>query len=82
MPQLSRFLEKIVQETQQSEPEIMAQAFQVGLQQLWREHILGSYLKGEVTRETAIEKAGIDWVELVEHQHQAAMEDLQWGRHP
>tara|TARA_B100000749_G_C18365413_1_gene439357 strand:+ start:572 stop:892 length:321 start_codon:yes stop_codon:yes gene_type:complete len=68
IPQISSFLEKIVQETQQSEPEIIAQAFQVGLKQLWREPVLGSYLKGEVTREAAIEKAGIDWVELAEHQ--------------
>ena len=59
MPQISRFLEKTVQETQQSEPEIIAQAFQVGLKRLWREPVLGSYLKGEVTREAAIEKAGM-----------------------
>jgi hypothetical protein len=82
IPQISSFLEKIVQETQQSEPEIIAQAFQVGLKQLWRELVLGSYLKGEVTREAAIEKAGIDWVELAEHQCQAVLEDIQWGMNP
>jgi len=82
IPQISSFLEKIVQETQQSEPEIIAQAFQVGLKQLWRELVLGSYLKDEVTREVAIEKAGIDWVELAEHQCQAVLKDIQWGMNP
>jgi len=57
----------------------MAQAFQTGLRQLWRERILGQYLRGEITRDKAIEVAGIDWVELAERQHKAMMEDLAWA---
>lgn len=54
-------------------------AFQTGLRQLWREYILGCYLREEISREEAIEAAGIDWVELAERQREAMMEDLEWA---
>jgi hypothetical protein len=37
-----------------------------GLRQLWRERIFGRYLRGEISRDEAIETAGIDWVELAD----------------
>lgn len=57
----------------------MARAFQTGLKQLWREQVLGRYLRGEISRDKAMELAGIDWVELAERQHKAMMEDLEWA---
>ncbi|MGA9351406.1 MAG: hypothetical protein WBW48_21720 [Anaerolineae bacterium] len=54
-------------------------AFRTGVRQLWRERILGHYLRGEIGRNEAIEAVGIDWVELAERQHQAMMEDLAWA---
>jgi hypothetical protein len=54
-------------------------AVETGLRQLWRERILGRYLRGHVSRDQAIEAAGIDWVELAERQHKAMMEDLAWA---
>ena len=68
-----------MRETHKPEAELMAQALQTGLRQLCRERILGRYLRGEITREKAIEGAGIDWVELAERQHQAMLEDLAWA---
>jgi hypothetical protein len=73
------YLERLARETNKPEAEVMALAFQVGLKQLWRERILGQYLRGEMTREEAINEAGIDWVELAERQHQAMLEDLAWA---
>jgi len=67
-------------ELHKPEAEIMAMAFEAGLRQLWRERTLGQYLRGEVTREKAIEIVGIDWVELAEQQHAAMIEDLAWAR--
>ena len=74
-----KYLETIIQETKKPEAEVMAQAFQTGLRQMWRERVLGRYLRGEITRDKAIESAGIDWVELAERQHQAMLEDLAWA---
>ena len=68
-----------MRETHKPEAEVMARAFQTGLRQLWRERVLGQFLRGKLTRDKAIELAGIDWVELAERQHKAMMEDLAWA---
>ena len=75
----SSFLENLTKETQKPESEVISMAFQTGIKQLWREHILGQYLRGNISRDEAIESAGIDWVELAERQREATMEDLAWA---
>jgi hypothetical protein len=79
METVSGYLETLVRETKKPEAEVIALALRAGLQQLWRERVLGRYLRGEITRGEAVEAAGIDWVDLAERQHQAALEDLDWG---
>ena len=73
------FLENLTRETHQAESEVISMAFQTGIKQLWREHILGKYLRGNISRGEAIESVGIDWVELADRQRQATMEDLAWA---
>jgi hypothetical protein len=73
------FLENLTRETHQAESEVISMAFQTGIKQLWREHILGKYLRGNISRGEAIESVGIDWVELADRQRQAIMEDLAWA---
>jgi hypothetical protein len=46
---------------------------------LCRERTLGRYLRGEISRQEAVEQAGIDWVDLAEQQHAAMTEDLAWA---
>ncbi|MDP2854674.1 MAG: hypothetical protein Q8O28_10585 [Smithellaceae bacterium] len=79
MSEMINYLESLVRETHKPEAEIVARAFQTGLRQLWREQILGRYLRGEISRDKAINLAGIDYVELAERQHSAMMEDLAWA---
>ncbi|MFH1929019.1 MAG: hypothetical protein ABIK79_12730 [Chloroflexota bacterium] len=73
------YLKALVRETHKPETEVIGLALQTGLRQLWREHVLGRYLRGATTRDEAIEAVGIDWVELAERQHEAMMEDLAWA---
>ena len=73
------YLEALTREMHKPETEIMTMAFQVGLRQLWREHVLGQYLRDEISREETIAAVGIDWVELAERQHAAMLEDLAWA---
>ena len=73
------YLEMLSRETDKSESEVMTIAFQKGVQQMWRERILGRYLQKEITRDEAIETVGVDWVELAERQHEAMMEDIKWA---
>ncbi len=73
------YLETLIRETRKPESEVMTKAFQIGLRQLWREHILGRYLRHEISRGEAIESVGIDWVNLAERQKEAMMEDMAWA---
>ncbi|MDZ7724068.1 MAG: hypothetical protein U5R06_14990 [candidate division KSB1 bacterium] len=79
MTETLTFIEELSRETNKSESEVISMAFQTGIRQLRREHILGQYLRGEILRETAVERVGIDWVEMAEHQHKAMQEDLAWA---
>jgi len=79
MPEMINYLEALVRETHIPEAEIVARAFQTGLRQLWREQILGRYLRAEISRDKAITLAGIDYVELAERQRDAMLEDLEWA---
>jgi hypothetical protein len=82
MTNVLTYLETLVRESQKPEAEVIALAFQAGLRQLWRERTLGRYLRGEISREEAIEAAGIDWVEMADRQQKAVLEDLAWALEP
>ena len=79
MQTVTTYLQRLVQETQKSEAEVITQAIESGLRQLWRERVLACFLRGELSREEAIEAVGIDWVDLAERQHAAMLEDLDWA---
>ena len=79
MDTVTTYLDTLVRETHKSEAEVMTWAFQVGLRQLWRERVLGQYLRNEISHDAEIEAIGIDWVDLAERQHQAMLEDVTWG---
>ena len=73
------YLESLVRDTHKTEAEVVAMAFETGLRQLWREQVLGRYLRGEIARNDAIESVGIDWVEMADRQTAAVNEDLVWA---
>ena len=79
MSAAASLLEDLIRDTQKPEAEVVALATEAGLRQLWREHLLGRYLRGKLNRQQAIEAVGIDWVDMAERQHLAMAEDMQWG---
>ena len=76
---ITDYLELLTRETETSEAEVMARALETGLRQLWRDHLIGAYLRGKATREATVGLVGIDWVELAERQNRATQEDLEWA---
>jgi len=44
----------------------MTKAFQIGLRQLSRKHVLGRYLHYEISRDEAIESVGSNCLDLAE----------------
>ena len=79
MIKLSDTLTILAAEIHKSEAEVIAMAVNAGIKQLWRERTLGLYLKGALSRETAVERVGIDLVKLAERQHKAMLEDIKWA---
>jgi hypothetical protein len=79
MKSLLNYLEVLARETHKPEAEVLTSAFKTGLRQLWREYILGCYLRNEISRKEAIDAVGIDWVEMAERQHKAMVEDVNWA---
>jgi hypothetical protein len=55
MTKAGAYLETIVRETHKTEADVVAMAFETGLRQLWRERILGCYLRGAISRDEPIE---------------------------
>lgn len=76
---VAEVLKTLADESNQSEAQIVSQALESGLKQLWRDRVLAQYLKKLITRQEAIEQVGLDFVELAERQSQAVMEDIQWA---
>ena len=79
MTNVLTYVETLARETNKSESEVMTMALETGLRQLWRERVLGHYLRGDISRDETVKSVGIDWVELADHQHAAMMEDLTWA---
>ncbi|MGI9174884.1 MAG: hypothetical protein ACR2GR_06160 [Rhodothermales bacterium] len=79
METTATYLEKLVRETGKPEAEVIALALESGLRQLWRERVLGRYLRAEISRDEAVRAAGIDWVELAERQRDAMQDDVTWA---
>ncbi|MEW6367331.1 MAG: hypothetical protein AB1714_22085 [Acidobacteriota bacterium] len=72
-------IKTLSEELHKSEAEVIALAFECGIRSLWRDRILGKYLRGQMTRDEAVSAVGIDWVELAERQHAAMQADLAWA---
>lgn len=61
------------------ESEILEQALERGVEDLWIDVVLSRYLDNEIDRETAIELVGRDRVKRAEREVEAVEEDVQWG---
>jgi len=61
------------------ESEILEQALERGVEDLWIDVVLSRYLDNEIERETAIELVGRDRVKRAEREVEAVEEDVQWG---
>ncbi len=61
------------------ESEVLEQALERGVEDLWQELILSRYLNDELSREKAVEFVGADRVKRAEREVEAVEEDVRWG---
>jgi len=84
MPMTHTFREKmeyLVKTTGHAETEIVAEAIEKGLSELYRERVADSYLAGKLDRKQAVTELGEEAVEDLDYASRAIEKDVQWGLH-
>ena len=76
---VSERVREVAEVREVSESEVFEQAFERGLDALWKDIVLSKYLDGELTREAAIERVGPTNVERAERERDLAEQDVDWG---
>jgi hypothetical protein len=61
------------------ESEVFEQALERGLEDLWKDVILGRYFDGELSRGEAVELVGRATVDRAETEREAVEADVDWG---
>jgi predicted DNA-binding protein len=72
-------LDYLVQATGRAEAEIVAEAIEEGITELYRKQIADAYIAGELGREQAISELGEQTVEDLDYARRAVEQDVQWG---
>jgi len=76
---LTERVEELARDREVTESEILEQAIERGVEDLWTESILSKYVEGEIERERAVELVGLDRVKRADREVEAVEEDVEWG---
>lgn len=76
---LTEKIEELARYRGVSESEILEQAIERGVEDLWTKSVLSKYIEGEIERERAVELVGLDKVRQAEDEMEAVEEDIEWG---
>lgn len=72
-------LDYLVRKTGRKEAEIVAQAVDEGVSELYRKQISDAYLAGELDRRKAVHELGENCVADLDYARQAVDADIKWG---
>lgn len=72
-------LDYLVRTTGQAEADIMGQAVEQGLDELYRKQIADCYLSGQLDRKKAVAELGADAVEELDYARKSIESDIEWG---
>ncbi len=76
---VSERLQELAEHHGMDESAVVQQAVETGVETLYRDMVVSSYLADEITRQEAIEHLGIELVEEDETAREAVEEDVKWG---
>ncbi|ELZ15677.1 MULTISPECIES: hypothetical protein [Halobacteriales] len=76
---LTERVQEIAEARDVAESEILEQALERGVEDLWIDLVLSRYVNDEIDRETAIDLVGRDRVKRAERELQVVEDDVQWG---
>lgn len=72
-------LEYLVRATGRAEADIMAQAVQDGIDDIYRKQIAEAYLSNQLDRPDAVAELGADAVDELDFARRAVESDVKWG---
>ncbi|WP_254525990.1 hypothetical protein [Natrinema caseinilyticum] len=76
---LTERVQEIAEARDIPESEILEQALERGVEDLWMDVVLSRYVNDEIDRERAIELVGRDRVKRADRELQVVGEDVRWG---
>ncbi|ELY77223.1 hypothetical protein [Natrinema gari] len=76
---LTERVQEIAEARDVAESEILEQALERGVEDLWIDLVLSRYVNDEIDRGTAIDLVGRDRVKRAERELQVVEDDVQWG---
>jgi predicted DNA-binding protein len=76
---LGEKLDYLVRATGRAEAELVAQAVEQGLTELYRKQIADAYLAGELDRAQVLAELGEEAVESLDYARRAVEDDVRWG---
>jgi len=76
---LAPLLQLLAAESGGDQTAALAKVVEAGVQAIVRERTLARLVRGELSRDEAIEAVGLDWVVLTEQQAKAVEEDIAWA---
>ncbi len=76
---LAKKINSLSHEKNLSESQIIEEALEYGLNEMWKKYILSKYLKGDIEKEEAVKLVGLDKVKRAEREIKAVKEDIEWG---
>jgi len=79
MKSFTEELKFLKEKTGKDEAAILAQAVKVGIDNLFREYIITSYLNGEIKRNQVVKFLDPKKIAKIDAQKKAIDEDIEWG---
>lgn len=76
---LAKKIDSLSHEKNMSESQIIEEALEYGLNEMWIEYILSKYLRGDIDKEEAVKLVGLNRVKRAEREVQIIKEDVEWG---
>lgn len=76
---MRRKLDYLVRTTGRAEADIVAEAVDEGLTELYRRHIADAYLAGKIDRDKAVSELGKHAVGDLDYAREAVEADVAWG---
>ena len=77
--EVSERVREIARHRDLDESEIIQQAVEQGVEDLWRDVVVDRYLAGDIDREEALEELGPEYLREVERAKTAVESDVEWG---